>query len=37
MIKMRRALAPEAHANLVYRDFTWVGAAKIPDAKTMGW
>jgi IS5 family transposase len=23
-------------ANLVYRDFTRVGAAKMPDAKTMG-
>ena len=25
----------EARANLVYRDFTRVGAAKMPDAKTM--
>jgi IS5 family transposase len=23
-------------ANLVYRDFTHVGGAKMPDAKTMG-
>src|SRR6266545_8344160 len=26
----------EVRANLVYRDFTHVGAAKMPDAKTMG-
>ena len=26
----------EVRANLVYRDFTRVGAAKMPDAKTMG-
>src|SRR6516225_9630329 len=30
------ALEPEVCANLVYRDFTRVGAAKMPDAKTMG-
>ena len=29
-------LAREGRANLVYRDFTRVGAAKMPDAKTMG-
>ena len=29
-------LEREARANLVYRDFTRVGAAKMPDAKTMG-
>src|ERR1700740_549298 len=29
-------LEREVRANLVYRDFTRVGAAKIPDAKTMG-
>jgi IS5 family transposase len=29
-------LEREARANLVYRDFTQVGAAKMPDAKTMG-
>jgi IS5 family transposase len=26
----------EVRANLVYRDFTRVGAGKMPDAKTMG-
>jgi len=30
------ALERETRANLVYRDFTRVGAAKMPDAKTMG-
>jgi IS5 family transposase len=30
------AQAREARANLVYRDFTRVGGAKTPDAKTMG-
>ena len=30
------ALEREARANLVYRDFTRVGGAKMPDAKTMG-
>src|SRR5262245_296710 len=30
------ALEREVRANLVYRDFTGVGAAKMPDAKTMG-
>src|SRR5262245_52716004 len=30
------ALEREVRANLVYRDFTRVGAAKMPDAKTMG-
>jgi IS5 family transposase len=29
-------LEREVRANLVYRDFTHVGSAKIPDAKTMG-
>jgi IS5 family transposase len=29
-------LEREVRANLVYRDFTRVGAARIPDAKTMG-
>jgi transposase, IS5 family len=29
-------LEREVRANLVYRDFTQVGAAKMPDAKTMG-
>jgi transposase, IS5 family len=29
-------LEREVRANLVYRDFTRVGAAKAPDAKTMG-
>jgi IS5 family transposase len=29
-------LEREVRANLVYRDFTRVGAAKVPDAKTMG-
>src|ERR1700752_4759546 len=29
-------LEREVRANLVYRDFTHVGAAKTPDAKTMG-
>jgi len=29
-------LEREARANLVYRDFTRVGGAKMPDAKTMG-
>lgn len=29
-------LEREARANLVYRDFTRVGAGKMPDAKTMG-
>jgi IS5 family transposase len=28
-------LEREARANLVYRDFTRLGAAKMPDAKTM--
>jgi hypothetical protein len=27
---------PKVRANLVYRDFTHVGSAKMPDAKTMG-
>jgi IS5 family transposase len=31
-----RVLEREVRANLVYRDFTRVGAAKAPDAKTMG-
>jgi transposase, IS5 family len=30
------ALEREVRANLVYRDFTRVGACKVPDAKTMG-
>jgi transposase, IS5 family len=30
------ALEREVRANLVYRDFTHVGGAKAPDAKTMG-
>jgi IS5 family transposase len=30
------ALEREVRANLVYRDFTRVGAAKMPDAKTVG-
>ena len=30
------ALEREVRANLVYRQFTHVGAAKVPDAKTMG-
>jgi transposase, IS5 family len=30
------ALEREVRANLVYRDFTRVGAGKMPDAKTMG-
>jgi IS5 family transposase len=30
------ALEREVRANLVYRDFTRVGASKVPDAKTMG-
>ena len=30
------ALEREVRANLVYRDFTRVGAGKVPDAKTMG-
>jgi len=29
-------LEREVRANLVYRDFTRVGAGKMPDAKTMG-
>jgi IS5 family transposase len=29
-------LEREVRANLVYRDFTRVGGAKTPDAKTMG-
>src|SRR3979490_928624 len=29
-------LEREVRANLVYRDFTRLGAAKMPDAKTMG-
>ncbi len=29
-------LEREVRANLVYRDFTRVGAKKMPDAKTMG-
>ena len=29
-------LEREVRANLVYRDFTRVGATKMPDAKTMG-
>ena len=29
-------LEREVRANLVYRDFTRVGSAKMPDAKTMG-
>ena len=29
-------LEREVRANLVYRDFTRVGGAKMPDAKTMG-
>jgi IS5 family transposase len=29
-------LEREVRANLVYRDFTRVGSAKVPDAKTMG-
>jgi IS5 family transposase len=29
-------LEREVRANLVYRDFTGVGGAKMPDAKTMG-
>jgi transposase, IS5 family len=29
-------LEREVRANLVYRDFTRVGAGKVPDAKTMG-
>jgi IS5 family transposase len=29
-------LEREVRANLVYRDFTWVGGTKMPDAKTMG-
>ena len=29
-------LEREGRANLVYRDFTLIGAAKMPDAKTMG-
>jgi IS5 family transposase len=29
-------LEREVRANLVYRDFTHVGGAKMPDAKTMG-
>ena len=29
-------LEREVRANLVYRDFTRVGASKMPDAKTMG-
>jgi transposase, IS5 family len=31
-----QVLEREVRANLVYRDFTHVGAAKAPDAKTMG-
>jgi len=31
-----RVLEREVRANLVYRDFTRVGAAKVPDAKSMG-
>src|SRR5437868_2802475 len=31
-----QVLEREVQANLVYRDFTRVGAAKAPDAKTMG-
>src|SRR6201993_1154057 len=31
-----RTLEREVRANLVYRDFTRVGAGKVPDAKTMG-
>ena len=31
-----RVLEREVRANLVYRDFTRVGAGKTPDAKTMG-
>lgn len=30
------ALEREVRANLVYRQFTRVGAAKVPDAKTLG-
>ena len=29
-------LEREVRANLVYRDFTRVGAARVPDAKSMG-
>jgi hypothetical protein len=32
----RRRLEREVRANLVYRDFTRVGSAKVPDARTMG-
>ena len=31
-----QVLEREVRANLVYRDFTRVGAGKMPDAKTMG-
>ena len=31
-----QTLEREVRANLVYRDFTRVGAGKMPDAKTMG-
>lgn len=31
-----QVLEREVRANLVYRDFTRVGGAKVPDAKTMG-
>ena len=31
-----QTLEREVRANLVYRDFTRVGAGKVPDAKTMG-
>ena len=31
-----QVLEREVRANLVYRDFTRVGAGKAPDAKTMG-
>src|SRR5215469_6156449 len=31
-----QALEREVRANLVYRDFTRIGAEKVPDAKTMG-
>jgi Transposase domain (DUF772) len=30
------ALEREVHANLLYRQFTRIGAAKVPDAKTLG-
>src|SRR5215471_10475663 len=31
-----RSLSAKSRPNLVYRDFTKVGAGKMPDAKTMG-